>query len=36
MYGLINSILSDKKGDIIFSCFGIWHILYDEILNIPK
>lgn len=28
MYELLNTLLSDRKGDIIFSCFGTWHILY--------
>ncbi len=28
MYNLLNELLKDKKSDIIFSCFGIWHIIY--------
>ena len=28
MYGFLSSLLSDKKGGITFSCFGIWHFLY--------
>lgn len=28
MYKIINSILADRQGDIIFKCFGIWHIIY--------
>lgn len=28
MYEVLNELLSDKKGGIIFSCFGIWHLLY--------
>ena len=28
MYGLLSNILKDHKGEIIFNCFGIWHILY--------
>lgn len=28
MYQIMNSLLSDKKGGIVFSCFGIWHMLY--------
>lgn len=28
MYGILSDILSDKKGEIIFSCFGIWHLCY--------
>lgn len=28
MYAIISEILSDKKGGITFSCFGIWHLCY--------
>lgn len=28
MYEQLNALLSDQKGGVIFSCFGIWHILY--------
>ncbi len=28
MYKLLNELLSDKKGGAVFTCFGIWHILY--------
>ncbi|MBQ4563820.1 MAG: YwaF family protein [Lachnospiraceae bacterium] len=28
MYERLSGLLSDKKGDIVFSCFGIWHLLY--------
>ncbi len=28
MYEMINSILSDKKGALTFSCFGAWHLSY--------
>ena len=28
MYSVLSEILCDKKGDIVFSCFGIWHICY--------
>ncbi len=28
MYELLHELLSDKKGGITFSCFGIWHLLY--------
>lgn len=28
MYEFLNSLLSDKKGGIVFTCFGIWHLLY--------
>lgn len=28
MYEQLNAVLSDQKGGVIFTCFGIWHILY--------
>lgn len=28
MYKVLNELLSDKKTDTIFKCFGIWHIIY--------
>ena len=28
MYNLLRELLSDKKGGTIFTCFGIWHILF--------
>ena len=28
MYGFLNDLLSDKKGSIVFSCFGLWHLIY--------
>ena len=28
MYGLVSEILSDKKGETVFSCFGMWHLCY--------
>lgn len=28
MYSVLHSLLSDKKGDIVFSCFGVWHLIY--------
>lgn len=28
MYEILRKILSDQKSDIIFKCFGIWHILF--------
>ena len=28
MYSLLNKLLSDKKGGIVFSCFGVWHWCY--------
>ena len=28
MNNILREVLKDHKGDIIFSCFGVWHILY--------
>lgn len=28
MYGFLSEILSDKKGETEFSCFGTWHLCY--------
>ena len=28
MYPFLNSLLSDKKGGEIFTCFGLWHFIY--------
>ena len=28
MYDLLSNILKDHKGEVIFNCFGIWHILF--------
>ena len=28
MYEVLNELLKDKKTETVFSCFGIWHILY--------
>lgn len=28
MYSLLNSLLSDKKGGTVFTCFGPWHLGY--------
>lgn len=28
MYAFLSEILSDKKSDIVFSCFGNWHLCY--------
>ncbi len=28
MYEFLHGLLSDKKEDAVFNCFGIWHIIY--------
>ena len=28
MHELLSSLLSDKKGGEVFTCFGIWHLIY--------
>ncbi len=28
MYQALQNLLSDKKGGVTFTCFGLWHILY--------
>jgi len=28
VYGVLSEILSDKKGETVFSCFGTWHLCY--------
>ncbi len=28
MYAFLSELLSDKKGETVFSCFGIWHLCY--------
>lgn len=28
MFELLSNMLKDHKGEVIFNCFGIWHILY--------
>lgn len=32
MYPFLHEIFSDKKGGAIFSCFGIWHLLYMAVI----
>lgn len=27
-YEFLSNLLSDKKGDVIFSCFSVWHFIY--------
>lgn len=28
MYPILHQLLSDKKSDVVFTCFGTWHLLY--------
>ncbi len=28
MYALLHALLSDRKGDTVFTCFGLWHFGY--------
>ena len=28
MYKILSDLLSDKKGGVVFSCFGVWHWIY--------
>ena len=28
MYAFLSDLLADKKGDIVFTCFGSWHLCY--------
>ncbi len=32
MYPYLHEIFADRKGDTVFSCFGIWHILYMAVI----
>lgn len=32
MHDLLIGLLSDKKGGEVFSCFGVWHILYMAVI----
>ena len=32
MYSVLHELLSDHKGGAVFSCFGIWHILYMAVI----
>jgi len=32
MYKFLSDILSDKKGGAVFSCFGVWHLIYVGII----
>ena len=33
MYELLSNLLQDHKGNIIFQCFGIWHLLFMGIIS---
>lgn len=28
MYSVLHELLADRKSDVIFTCFGVWHLLY--------
>ena len=28
LYESVHSVLADRKGEVLFKCFGIWHILF--------
>lgn len=32
MYKILSELLSDKKGDVIFECFNLWHYLYMAVI----
>lgn len=32
MYEMLHGILSDQKGGAVFTCFGIWHLLYMAVI----
>ena len=32
MYPILHEIFSDKKGSTVFSCFGIWHMIYMAVI----
>lgn len=32
MYKILSDLLSDKKSDTVFSCFGFWHFLYTAMI----
>lgn len=34
MYPILQQLLSDRKGGVIFTCFGIWHLLYVLLIGI--
>ena len=32
MYSILHQLLADKKGSIVFTCFGPWHLLYMAVI----
>lgn len=32
MYPILHRIFADKKGDTVFTCFGIWHLVYMAVI----
>ena len=32
MYLFLHGLLSDKKSDVVFECFGVWHVLYMAVI----
>lgn len=32
MYNVMTSLLADKKGGAVFTCFGVWHVIYIAIV----
>ena len=32
MYSILHQLLADKKGGIVFTCFGPWHLLYMAVI----
>ena len=32
MYSILHDALSDQKGGVVFTCFGVWHILYMAVI----
>ena len=32
MYPFLHQLLADKKGGIVFTCFGLWHLLYMTVI----
>ena len=34
MYPILRQLLSDRKGGAIFTCFGVWHLLYVLLIGV--